>query len=79
MESASKSKQGYKMSHDVNQRLFERAAELLDEIQSHPSGFDRLIQSALDSNDLESLRYWVNRVEGELSITHFANYEITVW
>lgn len=54
------------MSNNVNTQLFERAAEMID----YWTGtlHDRLIQRALDSNDLEALDYHVRNAEAEMRL-----------
>lgn len=49
------------MSNEVNTKLFERASEMID----YWSGtlHAKLIEGALDSNDLEALRGHVNKAE----------------
>jgi len=67
------------MSTEENTNLLQRAADLLDEIQSHPSGYDRALQAALESNDLEETRYWVTIIEAEMSTDDIRNYDLVVF
>lgn len=64
------------MSNHTNTKLLERAAELIDELQSHPAGLDKAIKLALDQNDLEELTYAVLRAEAELSQEYFYNNNV---
>lgn len=64
------------MSNDNNTILLERAAELIDELTSHPSGADKLIIQAIDSNNLEEVQRLVTKFEGELSQEHFMNHDL---
>lgn len=61
--------------HQTNTILLERAAELIDELASHPSGADRALIQAIDANDLEKVRHQVNKLEAELACEHFYNAE----
>jgi hypothetical protein len=61
--------------HQTNTILLERAAELIDELASHPSGADRALVQAIDANDLDEIRCQVNKLEAELSREHFYNSE----
>lgn len=65
--------------HQINTNLFERAAELIDELQSHPSGADKQIIAALDANDLQEIYRLVNKYEAFLAQEHFKNWDISVW
>lgn len=65
--------------HQTNIKLLERAAELIDEITGHPSGADRALIAAVDSNDLDEVRYQVRRIEGELAQEHFRDYDLAVF
>lgn len=67
------------MSSSENERLLERAAELIDELESHPSGLQKQLEAAVESNDLERIHFWVNSLEAHLSQEHFGNWNITVW
>jgi len=67
------------MSDNDNTNLLERAAELLDELDSHPSGLQKHLEQAVEGNDLDSIRYWVERLEGHVAREHFHGYEVTVW
>lgn len=49
------------MSDEVNVRLFERAAEQIDYWEN--TLHSRLIQQALDANDLDELRRYVKEAE----------------
>lgn len=64
------------MSNPINTNLIERANELIEEITSHPSGYDRRLQELIVSNDLEALYNLVIKIEGLLAQEHFRNYEI---
>lgn len=59
------------MSNQSNTELLERANELLEDITNHPSGYDKLLQKAIDDNDLVGIRYLTTFIEGELSKDHF--------
>lgn len=66
------------MSVDENVRLLERAADLLDEIDGHPSRYDKLLERALIDGDMDAIRHCVSIIEGELSRDHFSGYDILV-
>lgn len=54
------------MSHPVNDQLYDRARDLME---VYTGGMqERILQSDLDRNDLESLRYHVSMFEAEQSI-----------
>ncbi len=59
------------MSTQSNTTLMERAGELLEELDSHPSGIHRSIEAAMKSGDLESLQFQVTKGEGILAQHHF--------
>lgn len=59
------------MSNESNTALYERAADLIDELTSHPAGIDRGLIQAVDSGDMERIRYWVSKAEGVLAQEHF--------
>jgi len=59
------------MSLESNTQLLERAADLLEEVDSHPAHLDDLLSNAIKSGDLEQIRYWVSVVEGTLAQEHF--------
>lgn len=63
--------------HQTNTNLLERAAELIDELASHPSKSDRALIQAIDSNDLEQVRYQVQKIEGELAREYFRGAGLT--
>lgn len=67
------------MSSNTNVRLLERAADLIDELQSHPSGLQKQLERAVESNDLDSIHFWVSTLEARLSQEHFKNWDIHVW
>lgn len=67
------------MEKEVNTQLLERANELLEEIDSHPSRLDIALKEALQANDLESVHYLVNLIEGELAKEHFYSKEMGVF
>jgi hypothetical protein len=67
------------VSQQTNTKLLERAAELIDELTSHPSGLDETLIQAVGANDLNEVRRIVVLVEGELAQEHFRNWEITTW
>lgn len=67
------------MSEHHNINLLERAAELIDTLESHPSGADDLLIRAVDSNDLDEVHRLVIKFEGELSQEYFKNWDIRVW
>lgn len=64
------------MSNSENDRLLDKAAELLEEISNHPSGFDKKLSEAILSGDLEEVHYWVHKINGELSQEHFHNWDL---
>jgi len=59
------------MSTQVNTELIERAADLLEEMDSHPAHLDDQLAAAIKSGDLERLRYWVSVCEGALAQAEF--------
>ena len=59
------------MSLQENTLLLERAADLIDEFQSHPAGLDDQIVEAVESGDLERLRATVSLAEATLAQEHF--------
>lgn len=59
------------MSLDSNTSLLERAADLIDELTSHPAGIDKGLIQAVASGDMERVRYWVGKAEGVLAQEHF--------
>lgn len=59
------------MSTDSNTRLLERAADLLDDLTSHPSGLDTQLEKAIESNDLDEIYRVVCICEGVLAQEHF--------
>lgn len=59
------------MSLNSNTELLERAADLLEEVDSHPAHLDDLLSNAIKSGDLEQVRYWVGVVEGTLAQQEF--------
>jgi hypothetical protein len=59
------------MSNKTNDELVERANELIEEITNHPSGYDKVLQNALNSGDLDKLFFTVSVVEGELAKENF--------
>lgn len=59
------------MSHINNEQLFQRAADLLDDLTSHPSGLDIQLEKAIESNDLDEIYRVVCICEGVLSQEHF--------
>lgn len=61
------------MSNQTNETLLLRAYELADELVSDPAGRDDRIFELIKENDLDTLREFVVRVEGELAQEHFAN------
>lgn len=67
------------MSELRNSELLERASQLAEEITSHPSGYDKLLESAVESGDLDEVSRLVSRIESELSQEHFYNYDIIVF
>ena len=60
------------MSQDINTRLLERAADLLDDFTNHPSGLDKQLEKAIESNDLDEIHRVVSIMEGIQSQEHFA-------
>ncbi len=67
---------GKHMSWEQNTVLLERARQVLEEIESHPSGYDDCLRLAIKRNDLEDVKMWVTRLEAELSEAHFRNNNI---
>ena len=61
------------MSHAVNDTILERANDLLEEISGHPSKFDKLLEQAIEHNDLDEVYRLVTIIEGELAQEHFYN------
>jgi hypothetical protein len=64
--------------HQTNTNLLERAAELIDELASHPAGADKALIRAIDSNDLDQVRYQVQKIEGDLAREYFRGAGLTV-
>lgn len=64
------------MSTETNTKLIERANELLEVIDSHPSGYDKLLATAIKNNDLDDVYQFVTAIEAELSEQHFRNYDM---
>lgn len=62
------------MSHDTNSNLLERAYEVLEEISGHPSKYDKLLDKAIQREDLDEVHRLVNIIESDLAIEHFHNY-----
>jgi hypothetical protein len=56
--------------------LFQRAAELIDELTNHPSRADEQIIKALDANDLQEIYRLVLKYESELAQEHFKNWNV---
>ena len=63
------------MSHSVNDELIVRAYDLVEELVSDPAGRDQRILQLIEKNDLDNLAVFVAKLEGELSIEHFAQME----
>lgn len=66
------------MSNEENTKLLQRAADLLDEIYSHPSGYDKILEEAVESQDLSKIKHTVSWIEGELARQHFHSSEAAV-
>jgi hypothetical protein len=64
-------RKGTTMSNHSNDILLIRAYELADELVSDPAGRDSRIFQLIKENDLDTLREFVTKVEGELSQDHF--------
>lgn len=64
------------MSNQSNDALLLRAYELADELVSDPAGRDDRIFELIKENDLDTLREFVVKTEGELSQEHFQNKDI---
>ncbi len=62
--------------HQTKSNLFERAAELIDNLTSHPSGADNQIIAALDANDLQEINRLVCKYEAVLAQEHFEGYQV---
>lgn len=67
------------MSNITNDKLLDRASELLEEISDHPSGYDVLLSKAIESGDLDEVHRVVSYVEGQLAQDHFHQYDLVVW
>lgn len=67
------------MSNPVNSLLIERANGLLEEIASHPSGYDKLLSNALKQKDLDEVYRIVCKIEAELARSHYTNYDLIVY
>lgn len=67
------------MSQVINTTLLERAADLIDELTSHPSGADDALVKAIEANDLQEVQRLVTKIEAELSREHFHNYDLAVF
>ena len=63
------------MSQEDNTNLLERGYELAEEFVSHPSGIDKSILAAINSGDLEKVRYQISKCEGYLAQEHFYGTE----
>lgn len=59
------------MSNQSNDNLIERATDLLEEIDSHPSGLDTALDEALKKGDLDEIHRLVTYIEAELARDHF--------
>lgn len=66
------------MSNLNNQEIIERACNLAEDITSTTMG--KVLAEAIDNyektKDIESLYYTVNKIEGELSQSHFYDADI---
>lgn len=67
------------MSTYQNTHLLERAAELIDELASHPAGYDKMLITAVESNNLDEVYRLVVKIEGDMAQEMFHNWDITVW
>ncbi len=64
------------MSNDTNTQLLQRAANLIDALDSHPSGLQKHLVKAVETNDLDEVQYWVPILEAELSQINFMDGDI---
>jgi hypothetical protein len=64
------------MSNYNNEALLLRAHELADELASDPAGRDDRLYQLIKDNDLDNLRAFVSKVEGELSQEHFHSFDL---
>lgn len=64
------------MSNITNELLLERAYQIADELTSDPAGRDDRILELINLNDLDTLREYLNIVEGQLSLEYFHNKDI---
>ncbi len=64
------------MSNSTNDQLLERAHELLEDLDSHPSKLNKALSIALEQNDLDYINYLVPKLEAELSQEHFENWNV---
>lgn len=64
------------MSNQRNTELLERAYELLEEFDSHPSKIDKALKEAIDTNDLEGVLHLVHYLEAFLAEEHFHNWDL---
>lgn len=64
------------MSNQENTNLYERAQELIDELTSHPAGLDERLTKAVESNDLDELRYQIAVCESFLSQEAFHEFNV---
>lgn len=55
------------MSNSTNEILLERAASLITDAGTM---WDRILEADIDRNDLEALRYHIDKLEGELALEH---------
>lgn len=64
------------MSNEVNEKLLERARELVEETTGHPAKCDQMLVNAMDAGDLVEVQRLVGVIEGELAVAHFNDAEI---
>lgn len=64
------------MSKLANEVLLERAYQLADELASDPASRDDRIYELIEKNDLDTLREYIHKIEAQLAIEHFNNYNV---
>lgn len=64
------------MSNSINEALLLRANDLAEELVSDPAGRDDRILELIESNDLDNLLAFVQKVEAELAQEYFHNNNI---
>jgi hypothetical protein len=64
------------MSKDETTALLEFAYEVAEHYTSHPSGVDVQLLAAISVNDLNEVRWILNKVEGSLAQNHFHAHDL---